>query len=94
MILLPTGWMALDLSIGDQINRGFESFISADGTLPDQKIALAFIAGALVAATPLHIVLRYMATLGLVLEPSQSRPVQRGSQLMKLLGRGVGVEFL
>ena len=63
MILLPTGWMALDLSIGDQINRGIESFISTDGTLPDQKIALAFIAGSLVAATPLHIVLRYMATL-------------------------------
>ena len=63
MILLPTGWMALDLSIGDQINRGIESFISTDGTLADQKIALAFIAGALVAATPLHIVLRYMATL-------------------------------
>jgi hypothetical protein len=63
IILLPTGWMALDIPLSDQLNRGIGSLISTDGTLTDQKMAIAFIAGSLVAATPFHIILRYLATL-------------------------------
>jgi len=63
LILVPTGWMVSDISTNDQVDRFLSSIAKIDGTLSDQLLAISFIAGALVGATPLHVVLRYLSTL-------------------------------
>jgi hypothetical protein len=62
-VLIPVLYLASGEHLPVELVQELDKWLPNDGQPTDQFLALAFIAGALVGATPLHVLLRYMSTV-------------------------------
>ena len=63
VVLIPVVYLISGQPLPFELSQQLDKLLPADGQPTDQFLALAFIAGALVGATPLHVILRYMSTV-------------------------------
>ena len=63
VVLIPVIYLVSGQSLPFEVSQQLDKFLPTDGQPTDQYLALAFIAGAFVGATPIHVILRYMSTV-------------------------------
>ena len=63
VVLVPVIYLVSGQSLPFEVSQQLDKLLPTDGRPTDQYLALAFIAGAFVGATPIHVLLRYMSTV-------------------------------
>jgi len=62
-VLIPVFYLASGQQLPIELVQHLENWLPNDGRPSDQYLAMAFIGGAFVGATPLHVFLRYLSTV-------------------------------